>query len=692
MIEPTTIDFETESIARRPHYPPRPVGVSIKKAGERQIKYWSWGHPTKNNCTFEEGRARLAEAWCGRAPLLFHNGKFDVDVAETHCGMPRLWPEQIHDTLFLLFLHNPHALSLSLKPVAASLLNMPPEEADAVRNWLLEHRVIRKQQASKSGAFICKAPGDLVGRYANGDILRTYRLFKLLHQQIIDRGMEAAYRREQQLMPILLDTERQGIRCDWKRLERDVDVYGNALELADNWLRKHLKEPELNLDADAEVGEAFARAGVIADDGWVYTKTGKRSTSKRNMSLDKFENERVAQVWGYRQRLRTCLSTFMLPWLEMCRDNNGMIFTTWNQVRQAHGNDGSKGARTGRLSSSPNFQNIPRDFEDNNDGWIHPVWFAGLPHLPKMRGYLLPDVGHEWVKRDYAQQELRILAHFENGALLDKYNSDPDYDMHNDLLTYCNEVAGIDINRSGVKVLNFGDIYGMGIGELARKAKIEYQVARRLKMAKRAAMPDFHTLDEDIKQRGRNGIAIHTWGGREYECEDGHYVEKFRRHMTFEYKMLNYLIQGSAADCTKEAIIRYFYHPDRQARFLLSVHDELNISAPRERWREEMNILRECMEGIEFDTIMFSDGSHGRNWAALTDVKEKRQAGQPYKLPQRDKFVPMHGNGFGYKKGLRDVAVAEAKRKRKAELAVANFVLAEQGLRVGKRNQVVAVN
>ncbi len=659
MIDPAVIDFETEAIERRPQYPPKPVGVSIKKAGDRKIKYWSWGHPTKNNCTYEEGRAALAEVYCGRAPLLFHHGKFDTDVAETHCGMPRLWPEQIHDTMFLLFLHNPHAMNFKLKPNAQTLLNMPPEEADAVRDWLLEHKVIRKNQASKAGAFICKAPGDVVGRYANGDITRTIGLFRLLYEDVMSRGMLPAYKREQQLMPILLDTERQGIRCDWRRLEKDANTYADALEMADAWLRKKLKSPELNLDADEEVGEAFARAGVIAEDGWVYTKTGKRSTSKRNMTLDKFDNQKTAQVWGYRQRLRTCLSTFMLPWLEMCRASNGVIFTSWNQVRQSGKGDSSIGTRTGRLSSTPNFQNIPRDFEDNNDGWTHPTWFAGLPPLPKMRGYLLPDVGHVWLKRDYAQQELRILAHFENGALLNKYNADPEYDMHNDLLVYCRDVAGVDINRNGVKVLNFGDIYGMGVGELARKAKIDYLTAKLLKRAKRAAMPDFHDLDEDIKRRGRNDIPIHTWGGREYECEEGHYVEKFKRHMTFEYKLLNYLIQGSAADCTKEAVIRYHYHCDRQARFLLTVHDECNVSAPKDRWKQEMQIMRECMESIELDTIMYSDGSYGKNWAALKDVAEQRVAGQPFRLPTHERNV-MHKWSFGVGKGIRDEAVKTA--------------------------------
>jgi DNA polymerase I-like protein with 3'-5' exonuclease and polymerase domains len=596
-------------------------------------------------------------------------------------GMPRLQSEKIHDTLFLLFLDNPHALSLSLKPSAERILGMPPEERDILKEWIIANVPEAKRKPSEWGAYICKAPGKLVGRYADGDVLRTDGIFNKVYPTIVDRGMLGAYTREQQLMPILMDSEREGIRCDLPKLERDYGMYQQALGTADSWLRKQLHSPNLNLDADVDVAEALHRSGVVTE--WAMTKTGRRSTSKKNMTLDKFNNSKIAQVWGYRQRLSTCISTFMEPWLNMARESGGIIFTTWNQVRQAHGNDGAIGTRTGRLSSTPNFQNIPRDFEDNNDGWTHPVWFKALPPLPLMRGYLLPDVGCTWIKRDYAQQELRILAHFEAGSLLDKYNTDPEYDMHDDVLQYAHTVAQLDINRSGIKILNFGDIYGMGVGEFMRKARLDERTARMIKRAKRAMMPDFARMDEDIKRRGRAGIPIHTWGGREYYCEEGQYVEKYRRHMTFEYKLLNYLIQGSAADCTKEAVIRYHYHPNRQARFLLTVHDECNASSPAKRWKEEMAVLREVMESIEFDTTMFSDGSHGKNWADLSDMKgEVRVLNAPKPKQQ-----------VGYTKELRGEDVEAAYQKIRIKLKqcdqqAANFVLAEQGLKL-RGNRVV---
>ena len=91
---------------------------------------------------------------------------------------------------------------------------------------------------------------------------------------------------------------------------------------------------------------------------------------------------------------------------------------------------------------------------------------------------------------------------------------------------------------------------------------------------------------------------------------------------TFEYKLLNYLIQGSAADCTKEAIIRYDA-VRQESRFLVTVHDEINISAPAKAIKKEMALLREAMQSVEFDVPMLSDGKTGPRWSSLTKFEEK---------------------------------------------------------------------
>jgi DNA polymerase-1 len=634
--EVTTIDFETRPIFSRPDYPPKPVGFSIQFPGERKSQYYGWGHPVRNNCSFKDAQRLLKTAWKG-GNLLFHNDKFDVDVAEEHMGCPRITDSLLmHDTMFLLALSDPHAMNLQLKASAERILGLAPKERDDVARWLVEHQHELKADGllpieekvltmSNAGKWICLAPGDLVGTYAEGDVLRTYKLFRKLWPEIVARGMLPAYQREQKLMPILLDNEREGMKCNLRALESETKVYEAALLKADDWLRKKLKTPDLNIDSDAELAQALDNAGIVTE--WTLTKTGKRSTSKKNMKVDTFTDKNVASVLGYRGKLSTCLGTFMRPWLRTARRTNGIIHTNWNQVRQSSaGKGGSVGARTLRMSSSPNFQNIPTDLEDKNDGYVHPSGrIIQLPQLPLLRKLILPDSPKDWFgRRDYNQQELRILAHFEDGALLQAYLDNPNLDTHNFVKSVIEQLLNTTVARSPVKTLNFGYIYGQGVPSMAEKLQLPVADIKRLRDAQLKALPGLKDLSNNIKARAGAGEPIRTWGGREYYCEEPAYSKKFERVVSFEYKLLNYLIQGSAADVTKEAIIRYHEHPKKEGRMVVQVHDELDISAPKGVFKEEMLRLREVMESIEMDVLMISDGEYGPNWGSLTDLKEKR--------------------------------------------------------------------
>lgn len=623
-IEPIVVDFETGGIERRPDYPPVPVGFSLYMPNERKPTYHAWGHPVGNNTTKKAAQSILKDAWrqaSATRPLLFHHGKFDVDVAETHMGVKRLPWNYYHDTLYLLFLRNPHALSLGLKQSAEDILGMEPEERDVVRDWLEEHGVVRKKQKDW-GAHICKAPGTLVGPYANGDVIRTKKLFMAVYPEIVKRGMLEAYDRERRLMPILLDNERAGINVDIKRLDSDIILFEKEILRADEWLRKRLKAKDLNIDSDNDLADALDRAKIVTD--WVYTapsKThpeGQRSVAKKNMTVDMFRDKKVASVLGYRNRASTCLGTFMRPWQEMARES-GRIYTNWNQVRQAHGNDGFAGARTGRLSSNPNFQNIPKTFEDKDDGYVHPTVMEFTP-LPRMRRYILPDKGGVIGHRDYNQQELRILGHFEDDKLCQAYNDDPRLDVHTYVQQAIKDILHLEINRSSTKILNFGMIYGMGLGKLADGTKSTVEEAKKLKNAQLEALPGLKALNKGITELSKSGQPIRTWGGREYYVEEPMFING--RRQTFEYKLLNYLIQGSAADCSKQSVINY-HEIKKEGRFLITVHDENNISCPKGAIKREMAILREAMESVKFDVPMLSDGKTGPNWGELVKFVEK---------------------------------------------------------------------
>src|SRR5688572_20621406 len=114
---PVVIDFETREIVNGSGVAPRPVGVSIQRMG-KEPTYYGFGHyaePGTNTCQEYFAKAALARVWDTGEDMIFHNCKFDIDVAETHWGLP--WPKKskVHDTQFLLYLHNPLARELSLK-------------------------------------------------------------------------------------------------------------------------------------------------------------------------------------------------------------------------------------------------------------------------------------------------------------------------------------------------------------------------------------------------------------------------------------------------------------------------------------------------------------------------------------------------------------------------------------------------
>lgn len=629
--KPVTIDFETFGIEGRPKYPPMPVGVSIKYPGKK-AKYYAFGHPEGNNCCWSEAAAELAKAYTHKDGILFQNGKFDVDVADVHFGLEVPSWERIHDTLFLLFLDDPHQIELGLKPAATRLLNMPAEERDAVGDWLIEHQPVPGVKISKSrssehyfGRYIAYAPGDLVGTYANGDVDRTEAIFNLLWKKTVDRGMQAAYDRERRLMPILLEMERQGLPVDLKRLRSDVVMYNQWRDTINAWIIKTLKAPaDINLDSGQQLVDAMVESGKADPDLMPRTPTGKFQTNKEALLLGVTDKVLLA-VLKYRTQLNTCLNTFMQPWLAVAEQSGGLIYTTWNQTKTPSG-DSNVGTRTGRLSSTPNFQNIPKEFQpifhhEAPDKKLPKSPFKDLPPLPKVRGYITPFAGHVMIDRDYSQQEPRILAHFDGGALMEKYLENPWIDFH-DYAKAELEKMGKFYDRKPVKNTNLGLIYGMGVGKLAERNGMTVEESAELKKAILQLYPGLKQMYQDMKLRAKSKQPIRTWGGREYYCEEPKLING--RIQEFDYKLVNVLIQGSAADCTKQAIINFYEAKKPQWKIILSVHDQITVSVPKKEVHEAMEVLRVQMERVEFDVPILSEGAvSDTNWDDLRDYDKK---------------------------------------------------------------------
>lgn len=625
--KPITVDFETKKIEDRPLYPPEPVGVAIKLPGKKS-RYYAFGHPSKNNCTKGQAIAALKAVWGHKDGLLFQNGKFDVDVAVEHFKLPQPFWNSIHDSMFLLFLDDPHQQELGLKPSALRLLDWPADEQDKLMEWLLATQPVPNVKLSKSkssdfywAGYISYAPGDLVGEYACGDVDRTEAIFKLLYERTVKREMLVSYDRERKLMPILLEMERQGLPVALKQLRGDVKLYNTWRDKINLWIIQQLRaDPTINLDSGDQLVKAMIAAGKADPDKMPRTATGKISTAKDALLLGVTDKVLLA-VLKYRVQLNTCLNIFMTPWLRMAEASNGLIFTSWNQTKQPSG-DSNVGTRTGRLSASW-FMNMPKEFAPtfhHEKSGLPKCPFKGLPALPQCRSYIVPFPGHVLIDRDYSQQEPRFLAHFEGGALLRKYQEDNWMDLHDSARDELAKVGKI-YDRKPVKNTNLGLIYGMGVGKLALKNDMSVDEARELKKAILNLYPGLKEMYSEMKVRAKRKEPIRTWGGREYYCEEPRLIDG--RIQEFDYKMVNVLIQGSAADCTKEAIIRYHAKKHRDVKILLNVHDQVTASVPKKLLKAEMEQLRKCMESMETDVPILTEGSTGLNWNDLKDYDKK---------------------------------------------------------------------
>lgn len=601
-------DFETEGIESFPNYPPKPVGLALWVEGQAP-RYYAWGHPTENNCVEVEAKAELAKYWNNPdIELIAQNMAFDIAVAVKHWGFELFNQAAMHDTMVQAFLIDPHAATYALKPSAEKYLGLPPEEQDAVYDWLYANGVIRAKQKDW-GAFICKAPGSLVGEYAIGDVIRTMRLFNEVYSpKIVAAGMEAAYRREIQLIPIMLENSLAGIAVDVDRLTNDVQLYENALTEIETLLFQELDCEPFNVDSDEQL--AFTIDQVYPGLEWVLTKTGKRSTSKANLETTLSSvGGKLGAILQYRASVSTCLNTFMKPWLKQATEGDGRIRCQWNTTK------GDKvGARTGRLSSTPNFQNIPtlESVKFKQAIKLRAEFLPNFIELPNVRRYIVADSQESvLIDRDFSGQELRVMAHFEDGKALKAYKADPYLDLHQWAADYINSTLNLGISRKQTKTCSFAILYGSGLDTLAAQMGATRDEAAEVKAAYLNALPGLQGLISGLKTRARNKQPFKTWGGRVYYCEEPTFKEG--RWRSYDYKMVNYLIQGSSADISKQALIDY-HRAKRHGRIILMVHDEICVSVPKEHWKTEMQILKDCMEGIALDAKLVSEGEVGYNW------------------------------------------------------------------------------
>ena len=616
-MQPIFLDFETMAIGPRPDYPPVPVGLAVyDPEGQYPDGYHAFGHAEGNNTTKEAVKAMMELMYDSGRALCFHNAMFDLDVAATHLDLPIPEdPTRIHDTLILAFLHDPHVQSLSLKDLVVTWVLDTPNERDELKEWIIANVEEARRKKSTWGAYISRGPVKLVGKYAAADVRLTSKLYDFLNALVLP-AQAVPYLREIELIPMLLENSRLGVRVDRDGLQKAKEQAIVDIEKCNGWVRALLGSPDLNLDSDRQLVDS-----IYPTEYWDKTN-GWPSTDKGSPKADKETFEEIITylplqgVLRYRANLSTCLSTFIEPWL-LTSTKTGRIYTNWNSVRGERG-----GTRTGRLSSTPNFQNAPTRYPkivassaNASMGRNEIVMPEGLDvaPLPLIRSFLLADEGHKLVACDFNAQELRIFAHFEGGGLMQQYQADARADLHTYAAKLMTEAAGQEVSRTYSKGVSFAILYGAGPKKISEMLEIDYNLSKTLMDAYTTSVaPGLKTMQSTMRTRYKLNQPLKTIGGRLIKMEPPKIINGRLRE--FDYKGVNLLIQGSAADQAKAAML--LYQKTRNGRrLLLSVHDELVISAPEEFAVREAECLVAAMcNAIPMDVPMVSDYKIGNTY------------------------------------------------------------------------------
>ena len=431
----------------------------------------------------------------------------------------------------------------------------------------------------KSGMYLL--PPKYVGTYAEQDAVATLKLWDALKVQLEEQELWHIWNIETDLIPCMLDMRSNGVRVDLDKADQNKKL----IRKQTSKLRKYIEGEagmEVDIWASASIQKMFDKLGME----YLTTEKGAPSFTKS------FLNDHPSEVCQALVKLREfdkADSTFIDSILR--HEHNGRIHTELHSTRRDEG-----GTVTGRFSSSnPNLQQIP----------------ARDPDIKKMiRGLFVPNEGCQWGSFDYSSQEPRLLVHFAASM--------PDYMRHhvvNDIVEEFNtgdvdlhqmvaDLAGI--TRKQAKTVNLGIMYGMGVAKLADQLGIPADDAKSLIRQHRDKVPFVKQLaDVATKQASENG-QIRTLLGRKcrfplwepvtfgvgkplpHDEAQKQYGKQIKR--AFTYKALNRLIQGSAADQTKQAMLDCY---NEGLTPMLTVHDELcfNIES-----QEQADRIKEIME------------------------------------------------------------------------------------------------
>ena len=548
---------------------------------------------------------RIVNRWLKKvfecpADKIMHNAQYDAGWIRR---MGFDLKGKIFDTMLIGSLLDENRFSYSLNALAFDYLDKTKSEK------LLNEAAQAFGLDPKSEMY--KMPAMFVGPYAEADAEITLELFNFFQSKIISEGVSDIVDLETRLLPCLIDMTWRGVRVDLDKAERLRDELLKREKGGLQSIRK-LTGMDVEIWAAQSIAKAFEKLELS------YPRTEKDAPSFTKSYLSDHEHELPKLIVEARNLNKTS-GTFINTILKHCR-SDGRIHSHINQIRSDDG-----GTVSGRISmNNPNLQQIP----------------ARDPELgPMIRGLFLPEEGDQWAAIDFSQQEPRILVHYAHvfgqnrnsplrGAeeFVTMYNSDPKTDFH----TMVAEMA--QIPRKQAKTINLGMMYGMGVNKLADQLGIEADEARDIIKQYHSRVPFVKGLmngvmnrlnEKDSKGELRSLLGrkcrFPLWEPDGFEMnkalpfEDAvkTYGDTVRLKRAYTYKALNRLIQASAADMTKKAMVDLYESGHLP---LIQIHDEIAMSV--KTVADAKNIAKIMENALPLSVPNLCDVEVGPSWGS----------------------------------------------------------------------------
>lgn len=533
-------------------------------------------------------------------PLLFHEKiaksgsgiKFDVlTFAKYYDG--RLMPGPFHDTLILDWLINENRLH-GLKD-------------------LTKRRYKRVYDTEHVGRRVEIHPFNKVARYAYLDAKFAYLHAVELLDLIEEEDLQDVYALEQDIFGVLCRMEHEGTLVDQQTMqELEVTLSQRRTETEGEFYR--LAGKKINMNSNPQKVTLFygpKEEGNLGLKPWKLTKGGLKkkdegkeitlndySTDKE--SLERFVSNKVVKTFLEYQEVDRVLGTYIhgyLGWTppptserkpKPCIIFDGKVYPDFVQY----------GTVTGRFSCrEPNLQNIPRPDTDLGK---------------QVRSLFVAGEGHKLVVSDYGQVELVVLAHFVGkGALFDGFFEGIDPHTMTAAMVFGQDPHELALRikqgdpeakhwRQIAKNLNFAIVYGAGPDKVGAMSGVSTAKAKGFLETHERQFPEIYAFKDQALRvaASRPTPYLTTLMGRKRRVP-GLRARDYKTKGRAERQLINSLIQGSAADLIKLAMVRTDegLRKAGAGKLILTVHDELVARAPEGKAAECTEVVREAMVG-----------------------------------------------------------------------------------------------